>query len=162
MSILSNGDFSAGLGSWTVTGAGTTAPTYDPSSGGVIFGYGNNDVQNGDSISQVVNLTAGEEYSITLTLSEIGPSINYGGGGITIDLEDNASSGFTNIGSLVAQHEESNTVTFTFTSPYDNSTLIIRGQYAFGTADNYLLLDDIELSSTSVPCFTAGTIINTP
>ncbi|WP_243394457.1 Hint domain-containing protein [Yoonia maritima] len=159
--MLTNGDFSSGLTDWTVTGAGPTSPTADAASGGVIFGY-SNDVQDGDSISQGVNLTAGEEYSFTLTLSEVGPSLGYGGGALTIDLQDNASSGFTNIGSITVGHEETNTVTFTFTSPYDSSTLIIRGQYAFGDGSNYLLLDDLVLTPTTVPCFTRGTMIHTP
>ncbi|MGO4908736.1 Hint domain-containing protein [Pseudorhodobacter sp. W20_MBD10_FR17] len=162
MTILTNGDFSSGLDDWVVTGAGPTAPTADAASGGVIFGYGNNDVQDGDSISQVVNLTAGEEYTITLTLTEVGTSLNYGGGGLTIDLKDNALSGYTNIGSITVSHEQTNTVTYTFTSPYNSATLIIRGQYAFGNSSNYLLLDGISLSSTTVPCFTRGTMIKTP
>lgn len=162
LTILTNGDFSSGLSDWTVTGAGPTAPTADAASGGVIFGFGNNDVQNGDSITQTVNLTAGEEYTLTVTLSEVGPALAYGGGGLTIDLEDNASSGFTNIGSVLVNHEQTNTVTFTFTSPYDSANLIIRGQFAFGTTDNYLLLDDVVLTPTSVPCFTRGTMICAP
>jgi len=162
LSILTNGDFSSGLSDWAVTGAGPTSPTADAGLGGVVFGFGNNDVQNGDSISQVIELTEGEEYSITLSLSEIGPDLNFGGGGLTIDLQDNASSGFTNIGSIAVGHEETNTATFTFTSPYDTSTLIIRGQFAFGDGSNFLLLDNIVLSPTAVPCFTPGTMISTP
>ncbi len=162
MTLLTNGDFSSGLSGWTVTGAGSTAPTADSETGGVIFGFGNNDVQDQDQISQDVALVAGEEYSFTITLSEVGPDLNYGGGGLTIDLYDQASSGFTNIGSVVVQHEETNTATFTFISPYDASTLIIRGQFAFGSQDNYLLLDDLALTPTNVACFTRGSMIDTP
>jgi len=159
VNTLTNGDFSNGLDDWEVTQGGATAPTADPATGGVIFGSGANDVQNTDSISQSVELTAGEEFSLTLTLSQIGAS---GGGALTIDLIDNNSSGTMNIGTISAFSGESNTVTFTFDSPFDSAVLLIRGQFAFGGEDSFLLLDDIDLSSTSAVCFTKGTMIQPP
>ena len=162
MDFLTNGDFSSGLSDWTVTQGGSTAPTFDEASGGVIFGFGNNDVQNSDSISQGVDLTVGEEFSFTLTLSEVGPDLAYGGGGLTVDLVDANGSGTTNIGAVTVNHEETTTVTFTFTSPYEAADLVIRGQFASGTEDNYLLLDGLSLTTTSVACFVQGTMISTP
>ena len=162
MELLTNGDFSSGLSDWAVTQGGPTAPAFDAATGGIIFGFGNNDVQNSDSISQQVELTTGEEFTFTLTLSEVGPDVAFGGGGLTIDLVDAAGSGVTNLGSVTVGHEETTTVTFTFTSPYDAADLVIRGQFAFGTADNFLLLDDISLTGASLPCFVQGTKISTP
>jgi hypothetical protein len=161
MNLVANGDFSAGLNGWTVEGAGDSSPTYDAASGAVIYGYGNNDVQDGDRLSQQINLVGGQEYTLTFTITETGPE-TFGGFGITIDIEDSLGSGFTTIGSEVVEYEETKTVSITFISPYDDPILRFRGQYGFGTTDNWLVLDDISVTSTAVTCFTPGTNIDTP
>ena len=161
MNLVANGDFSAGLNGWTVEGAGDSSPTYDAASGAVIYGYGNNDVQDGDRLSQQINLVGGQEYTVTFTITETGPE-TFGGFGITIDIEDSLGSGFTTIGSEVVEYEETKTVSITFISPYDDPILRFRGQYGFGTTDNWLVLDDISVTSTAVTCFTPGTNIDTP
>ena len=156
MAIISNGDFSNGLTGWTTVGAGDTAPTYDAANGWVVFGSGNNDVQDGDRLSQQVALQAGQSYTLTFSIRELGSAS--GGFGITVDLEDTGGgSGFTTIGSAQVFDEQTNSVTITFTSPYDNPILRFRGQFGFGGTSSLLILDDIAIS-----CFVRGTLINTP
>ncbi len=157
MPVVTNGDFSAGLTGWTVTQGGSTAPTVVD--GAVVYGSAG-DVQNGDQLIQTVALVAGQEYTLTFTISAEADS--YGGYGLNVQLQDiTGSSGFFNIGSATVNNGDTNTVSFTFTSPYDSPSLIIRGQYGFGptgpNATTALILDDI-----SITCFARDTLIRTP
>lgn len=128
MPIITNGDFSAGLTGWTVTQGGSTAPTVVD--GAVVYGSAG-DVQNGDQLIQTVALTAGQEYTLSFTISAKADS--YGGYGLNVQLQDiTGSSGYFNIGSATVNNGATNTVSFTFTSPYDSPSLIVRGQYGFG------------------------------
>lgn len=157
MPLITNGDFSNGLTGWTVSQGGNTAPTVV--GGEVVFGE-SNEVQNGDQLVQNVALEAGTEYTLTFQMTAV--EDDFGGYGLNIQLQDvNGGSGFTDIGSHTVTNGETTTVTITFTSPYDNPDLIIRGQFGFGPTDpdatSALILDDFVLT-----CFTRGTLIRTP
>lgn len=155
MSIITNGDFANGLAGWTVEQGGTTAPT---ASGGVVHFGQAGEVQNGDQLIQNVALVAGETYTLTFEMTAVSDA--YGGYGINIQLEDvNDTSGFTDIGSATVDNGDTNTVTITFTSPYDSPDLIIRGQFGFGPngGTSELILDNFVLT-----CFVRGTRISTP
>jgi len=157
MPLITNGDFSDGLTGWTVSQGGPTAPTVE--NGAVVFGAPN-DVQNGDPLVQNVALTAGTEYTLTFQMSAVAD--DFGGYGLNIQLQDvSGGSGFTDLGSRTVTNGETTTVTITFTSPYDNPDLIIRGQFGFGPtgpdATSALVIDDFALT-----CFTRGTLIRTP
>ncbi|WP_417271193.1 Hint domain-containing protein [Celeribacter sp.] len=159
MPILQNGDFSNGLSGWDVQGAGATAPTYDETNGWVVFGSGNNDVTNGDTLSQEVHLTQGQEYTLTFTMTEMGAA--YGGFGLNIDLlelnPDGSTGNSTSLGFEIVWNGQTNTALVTFTSPYDDAILQFRGGFGFGGVNSALILDDIMLA-----CFAAGTLIETP
>lgn len=155
MSLITNGDFSNGLAGWTVSGAGPTAPTHDPANNRVIFGNGDNDVQDGDRLEQEVALQAGEEYTLTFSASEIGPGV--GGFGLNIELIDVNGSGNTQfLDFVVVDNDDTNNITITFTSNFDDPVLRIRGAFGNGGIDSMLILDDFVLT-----CFTAGTRLRT-
>ncbi len=151
MSLLTNGDFSNGLAGWTVSGAGPTAPTHDPVNNRVIFGNGDNDVQDGDRLEQEVALQTGEEYTLTFSASEIG--LGVGGFGLNIELIDVNGSGNTQFLDFVTvNNDDTNNVTITFTSNFDDPLLRIRGAFGNGGINSMLILDDFVLTF-----FTAGT-----
>jgi len=160
--IIQNGDFSDGLTGWTVSDpAGPTAPTLDEENQRVIFGRADNDVQNGDFLQQTVALTQGNEYTLSFSMAEIGDS-PFAGFGLTVDLvrvlEDGTVTTDTqSLGSFQVGVDETNNVTVTFNSLFDDALLRIRGQFGFGTMESVLVLDDFVLT-----CFTAGTMIDTP
>jgi hypothetical protein len=127
--------------------------------GAVVYGSAG-DVQNGDQLIQSVALVAGQEYTLSFTISAEADS--YGGYGLNVQLQDiSGSSGYFDIGSATVTNGETTTVSFTFISPYDSPSLIIRGQYGYGptgsNATTALILDDIVIT-----CFARGTLIRTP
>ena len=157
MPIIANGDFSDGLAGWTVEQGGATAPAVVD--GSVVYG-GPNDVQNEDKLIQNVALVSGQTYTLTFDMTAVMDA--YGGYGLNIQLQDvNGASGFTDIGSATVDNGQTNYVSITFTSPYDNPDLIIRGQFGFGptepTSTSQLILDNFVLI-----CFVRGTRIMTP
>ncbi|MEL6682651.1 MAG: Hint domain-containing protein [Pseudomonadota bacterium] len=159
MPILENGDFSDGLAGWTVVGAGPTAPTFDATNGWVVFGSGDNDVQDGDRLQQQVSLEQGTEYTLSFTMREIGP--NFGGFGLNIDLielnPDGSQGNQTSLGFELVFDGQTNAVSITFVSPYDDALLQFRGGFGFGGLGSTLVLDDFVLT-----CFGHGTLIMTP
>lgn len=160
MPVLENGDFSNGLTGWTSIGVGPTAPTFDPANGWVVFGQGNgNDVRDGDRLQQEVSLEQGTEYTLTFAMSEFGSGV--GGFGLNIDLielnPDGSQGNSTSLGFEQVVDEETNNVSITFTSPYDDAILQFRGGFGFGGINSALVLDDIALT-----CFGLGTLIMTP
>ncbi|MDX8352818.1 Hint domain-containing protein [Cognatiyoonia sp. IB215182] len=159
MPILENGDFSDGLNGWTVVGAGPTAPTFDAANGWVVFGAGNNDVQDGDRLQQQVSLEQGTEYTLSFTMQEVGDG--FGGFGLNIDLielnPDGSQGNQTSLGFEFVFNAQTNNVSITFVSPYDDAILQIRGGFGFGAVSSTLVLDDFVLT-----CFGRGTMIMTP
>ncbi|WP_417247698.1 Hint domain-containing protein [Celeribacter sp.] len=159
MAILQNGDFSDGLSGWSVQGGGETAPSYDETNGWVVFGSGDNDVTNNDTLRQEVHLTEGQEYTLTFTMAEMGTKD--GGFGLNIDLielnADGTPGNRITLGYESVSNDQTNTVVITFTSPYDGAILQFRGGHGYGGMESALILDDIMLA-----CFAAGTLIETP
>lgn len=167
MPVSQNGDFSSGLDGWRVSDpAGPTAPTFDEATGPIIFGRADNDVQFNDFIEQDVVLGTNEEFTLSLTLAEVGGS-PFAGFGISVELvelNDDGSPGFNTqfLGSFQVGLDDVNDASLTFTSNFDNAVFRIRGQFGFGTMDSVLVIDDIELTNTALACFTKGTMIDCP
>ncbi len=152
MSVVENGDFSDGLNGWSVSSAGDTGPTYDADNGWVVFGTGNNDVQDGDRLEQTVGLTAGQEYTLSFTMTELGSS--FGGFGLNVELIGDTGTQFLTFAQV--SNDDTTTVNVSFTSDYDDPLLRIRGGFGFGGVDSSLILDDFVLI-----CFGRGTLIET-
>ena len=161
MTLLTNGDFSDGLNGWTVTQAGATGPEADPNADSVIFG-GANDVTSGDSISQGISLTAGEEVTVTITLEAVeGPNGGGAGGGIGVFV-NSATQGDISVGNVQIFSAGATTVTLTITPQFDVDTFRIEGQFAFGGSGSFLRLGGVTVDQAGAPCFTKGTMIDTP
>lgn len=156
MSFLVNGDFSDGLNGWTVSQGGPTGPTHDAANDRVIFGTGDNDVQDGDRLTQEVSLVVGQEYTVNFSASELGSS--FGGFGLNVEMVDVNGTGNTQfLQSVTVNNDSTTNISITFTSSFSNPVFQIRGSYGYGGVNSALILDGF-----SVTCFVKGTLISTP
>ncbi|MEM1235329.1 MAG: Hint domain-containing protein [Pseudomonadota bacterium] len=155
MSLVTNGDFSDGLNGWTVSGAGPTSPTYDSTNENVVFGTGTNDVQDGDRLEQQVALVQGQEYTLTFSASELGNT--FGLFGLNVELVDtNNSSNTQYLQFVFVGNDQTNEVSVTFVSNFDDPTLRIRGAFGAGGVNSAYIIDDVFIS-----CFASGCRLST-
>ena len=158
MTFLTNGDFSDGLNGWTVQGGGTSAPSVDPATGGVIFGN-LDDITGGDILEQEFAPIPGDT-EVTLSFDLSLEFDTFGGGGIQVQVSGPDGNTFNETIQLFSPG--STTQTFTFTTQFEVDTIEIFGVFSFGDPNGFILLDNIVLEGDSVPCFTSGTMISTP